>query len=230
MNDTVRVGGRFGTGPLSRAMALVYSLLVVELLLVLTTLPGLLPLLLLLDRDASNLPLVALCLLPVGPAVSAALYALRHHRPDLADLRPAALFWRGYRANVRGVLAIWLPWLLWLTVVGLNLNNFGAAGVPGWWRVPLLLVALGVTLWGINALVITSLFTFRIRDVARLALHFLGHAPGVTLGNACLLVVAAGIVWLSSEAVLGLLGSVLTLALLRNSRPLVGKVEEEFTA
>ncbi|MEQ4304734.1 hypothetical protein ABNF97_25705 [Plantactinospora sp. B6F1] len=228
MNDTRRADARFGTGPLSRAMALVYTLLVVELLLVLTTLPGLVPLFLL-ERHASNLPLVALCALPLGPALSAALYALRHHRPDLTELRPATLFWRGYRANVRGVLAIWLPWLAWLTIVALNLSYFGAANVPGWWRVPLLLVALGVTLWGVNALVITSLFHFRVRDVARLAMHFLGYTPGVTFGNACLLVVAAGVVWVSSEAVLGLLGSVLVLALLRNCRPLVSKVEKEFT-
>ncbi|AVT28251.1 hypothetical protein C6361_00640 [Plantactinospora sp. BC1] len=229
MNETTEAGGRFGTGPLSRAMALVYSLLVVELLLVLTTLPGLVPLFLL-DRHVSNLPLVALCALPLGPAVSAALYALRHHRPDLTELTPATLFWRGYRANVRGVLAIWVPWLAWLTIVALNLSYFGAAGVPGWWRVPLLLVALGVTLWGVHALVITSLFSFRVRDVARLAMHFLGHTPGVTLGNLCLLVVMAGVVWVTSEAVLGLLGSVLTLALLRNCRPLIAKVEKEFTA
>ncbi|WP_422769908.1 DUF624 domain-containing protein [Plantactinospora sp. WMMC1484] len=229
MNDLGRAAGRFGTGPLSRAAALVYSLLLVEVLLVLTTLPGLVPLFLL-DRHSSNLPLVALCALPLGPALAAALYALHHHRPDLTDLKPAVLFWRGYRANFLGALAIWAPWLAWLTIVALNLSNFAAAAVPGWWRIPLVLVAVGVTLWGVNALVITSLFRFRVRDVARLALHFLGHTPGVTLGTLSLLVLAAGVVWVTSEAVLGLLGSVVVLALVRNCRPLIGKVKEEFTA
>jgi hypothetical protein len=68
----------FGTGPLSRACALVYTLLVTEGLFLLATVPGLVPLLLL-DRDASNLPLDALCLVPAGPAASAALFAL-HRR------------------------------------------------------------------------------------------------------------------------------------------------------
>jgi hypothetical protein len=87
-----------------------------------------------------------------------------------------------------------------------------------------------VTLWGTNALVITSLFRFRLRDVARLALYFLGRTRGVTVGNACLLVVATGVTVLASEAVLGLLGSVFVLALLRTGRPLISEIEKEFTA
>lgn len=227
MSDAV--GARqFGEGPLARAVALIYSLLVIELLLLVSTVPGLVPLVLL-ERDSSNLPLVALCALPFGPAISAALYALHHHRPDLADLRPTTLFWRGYRANLRGVLGIWIPWLVWLTIVAVNLGYFAAAAVPVWWGVLLVVIALGVTLWGTNALVITSLFAFRVRDVARLALYFLVRTPGVTLGNATLLVVAAGVIWMSSEAVLGLLGSGLLLVLLRGGRPMTRKIEREFT-
>ncbi|MEO3747677.1 DUF624 domain-containing protein [Plantactinospora sp. B5E13] len=220
---------QFGTGPLSRAAALVYCLLVVELLILLTAVPGLVPLVLL-DRHASNLPLVAACVLPVGPAVSAALYAVHRHRPDLADLRPAAAFWRGYRANLGPVLRLWVPALLWLTILAVNLAHLDAAGVPGWWRVPLVVIAALSTLWLVNALVITSLFSFRARDVARLAGYFLGRTPGVTLGNAGVLLAAAAITLFSSEAVLVLLGSVLVLALLGTARPMIDKVREEFTA
>ena len=76
---------QFGDGPLSRAAANVYTVLVVGLFLVLTTLPGLVPLALL-DRDVSNLPLVALCAVPLGPALSAAVYALYHRRDDITLL------------------------------------------------------------------------------------------------------------------------------------------------
>ncbi|MGI5520418.1 DUF624 domain-containing protein [Micromonospora sp. CA-259024] len=219
---------QFGDGPLSRAASRVYILLVVELLLLLTTLPGLLPMLLL-GRDPSNLPLVAVLLVPVGPAISAALYALRHQRPDLTDLRPAATFWRGYRANLSGVLRVWVPTLLWLTVLAVNLAYLGAVGLSGWWAVPLVLIGLGVTICAANALVITSLFDFRTRDVLRLAVHFLVRTPGVTVGNALLLAAAAGITAVFSEAVLAMLGSVAVLAFLRISDPMVHLVEKEFT-
>ena len=220
---------RFGAGPLSLAAAFVYHLLVVELLLLATAGPGL-ALLVLLDRDASNLPLVAALAVPVGPALSAGLYALHHRRLDLADLRPWALFWRGYRLNARGVLPLWVAGLAWLTVLAVSLANFSATGLPGWWAGLLVLVAVPAMLWLLNALVITSLFAFRTRDVARLAAYFLARTPGATLGNAALLVVAAGAVLFSSEAVLALLGSLMVLALLGNCRRLIAVVREEFVA
>jgi hypothetical protein len=227
MIDTT-AGRRFGEGPLSRASALVYTLLVVELLLLTATLPGLIGLVLL-DRDAANVPLAALCLLPAGPALSAALYALHHRRLDLTDLHPAAAFWRGYKANAREVLKLWVPWLVWLAVIGSNLANFVASGVPGWWGVLSVLVALAATLWVANALVITSLFTFRARDVARLAAYFLTRSPRASLGNACLLVVAAGITLVASEAASALLASVLASMLLLNSRSMIAEVRDRFT-
>ncbi len=219
---------RFGQGPLSRASALVYTLLVVELLVLVTTVPGLIGLVLL-DRDAANVPLAAACALPVGPALSAALYALHHRRLDLTDLHPATAFWRGYRMNVRGVVKLWIPMLAWLTVLGSTLANFGAAGVPGWWAILLVLIALAAALWGANALVITSLFAFRARDVARLAAYFLFSSPRVALADACLFVVAAGVTLVASEAALTLLASVFAAALLLNSRPLIAEVTEKFT-
>ncbi len=219
---------RFGQGPLSRASALVYTLLVVELMVLVTTVPGLIGLVLL-GRDAANVPLAAACALPAGPALSAALYALHHRRLDLTDLHPATAFWRGYRMNVRGVVKLWIPWLAWLTVVGSTLANFGAAGVPGWWAILLVLIALAAALWGANALVITSLFAFRARDVARLAAYFLFSSPRVALADACLFVVAAGVTLVASEAALTLLASVFAAALLLNSRPLIAEVTEKFT-
>ncbi|MEU4531659.1 DUF624 domain-containing protein [Micromonospora ureilytica] len=228
MSGAAQTWRQFGDGPLSRITSRVYILLVVELLLLLTTVPTLLPLLLL-GRDPSNLPLVALLLVPVGPAVSAALYAVRHQRTDLTDLRPAALFWRGYRANVFGVLRIWVPTLLWLTVLAVNLAYRGAVGLSSWWAVPLVLIGVAVTLCAANALVITSLFDFRTRDVLRLAVHFLVRTPGVPVGNALLLAAATGIIAVFSEAVLMLLASIAVLAFLRVSEPMIHLIRKEFT-
>ena len=227
--DLGRGRAGFGTGPLSRAAALVYTLLVVELLVLISTAPGL-ALVVLLDRDASNLPLVAVAALPVGPALSAAVYALRRRGRDLTDLAPAAAFRRGYRMNLRGVLLIWLPCSAWLTVLAVNLAYHRAAAVPGWWAVALAALALLAALWLANALVITSLYAFRARDVARLAGYFLLRRPGTTLGNAGLLILAAGITVVASEAVLALLGSVFAAALLRTCGPMLAEIEERFTA
>src|SRR5262249_39517100 len=157
---------------LARAAALIYNLLVTELLFLLTAAPGLV-LLVLLDRDASNVPLAAACALPVGPAWSAALYGWQRRGPGLTELRPVPAFWRGYRANAVDVLKIWVPWLVGLALVGTVLTHLGAAGVPRWWAVLLGIVLLVSAVWMINALVIASLFSFRTSDIARLAAYFL---------------------------------------------------------
>ncbi|WP_327581303.1 DUF624 domain-containing protein [Nonomuraea sp. NBC_00507] len=225
----VTAGRRFGEGPLSRAAALIYTLLVVEGMFLLTAAPGLLALPLL-GQDGSNVPLAALCALPLGPALSAALYAVRHRSRDLADLHPAAAFWRGYKANVRGVLKIWVPWLAVLAIIGTNFANFAAAGVPGWWAVLLVLVAVAAMLWAANALVITSLFAFRAVDVARLAAYFLMRFPKATLGNVSLLVVAAGVTVIGTELAAAVLASAFAAALLWNSRTMIAEVQEKFTA
>jgi hypothetical protein len=219
----------FGTGPLARVSALIYTLLVTEGLFLLTAAPGLV-LLLLLDRDASNLPLEALCLVPAGPAVSAALFALHRRQSDLADLTPAAAFWRGYRLNAAGALRVFLPWLVMLTMVAMALAHRRADGIPGWWQVLLVVIAVAATLWLGNALVITSLFAFRTVDVARLAAYFLGRTPLVTLGNAGVLLAAALITAYGTEALTALLASAFSLLLLNSSRAMIEHVRKDFTA
>ena len=217
----------FGEGPLSRAVCVIYTLLVVEGLMLLTGAPGL-TLLVLLGADPSNAPLLALSGLALGPSVGAGVYALHHRSSNLADLRPAAAFWRGYRLNAKGVLRVWLPWLVWLAVLSVSLANFGAAGVPGWWGRLLLLVAALATLWAANATVIASLFWFRTGDVLRLAAHFLLRCPAVTLANAALLFLGSALTVVTSEAVLALFGSVFALTLVRNARALIDAVRAQF--
>lgn len=228
-NQSAGARRQFGEGPLAQVAAMVYCLMTVELLMLITIAPGLVPLIVL-DRDASNAPLAVLCMLPVGPALSAALFALRRHRGDLTDLHPGAEFWRGYRLNAGGVLKLWVPWLAVMAVLAENLSHIKAAGVPGWWAAVMVVIAVIAVLWAANALVITSLFAFRTIDVVRLAFYFLGRTKGVTLGNLCLLIVAAGLVDLTSELVLAVVGVLFAGALLRTAEPLARQVKEQFTA
>ncbi|MFC4999031.1 hypothetical protein ACFPIJ_14435 [Dactylosporangium cerinum] len=208
-------------GPLSRVAARTYTLLVVEALVVVTTAPGLVPLVLL-DRSLAAI----VGLLPVGPALSAALYALHRQPADLADLRPAAAFWRGYRRNAGAALRVWAPLLAVLGVVAVSLTHRAAAGVPAWWSALLVVVAAAATVLAVTALVIVSLFEFRPPDVLRLAMRF----PLVSLGTGGLLVAAAAVTVLTSEAVLLLLASAFAAALLAVTRPMITGITQRYTA
>ncbi|MEU0198040.1 MULTISPECIES: hypothetical protein [unclassified Streptomyces] len=226
--STVRTSD-FGTGTLSRASALIHSVLTVEALLLLAASPGLAGLLLL-GPEPANLPLAALCLLPLGPALSAALYALHHRSRDLTELHPARAYLRGWRLNALPALKLWTPLLAWLTVIAFTLTHFAATGLPGWWAVLLAVIGAGSLLWGAHALVLTSLFAFRARDTARLAGYFLLRHGRATLAAASLLVLTAALTALLTEAAPALLAAPLLLSLLHGSRSVITETREEFTA
>jgi uncharacterized membrane protein YesL len=220
----------FGDGVLARGAAAVHRTLVIEVLLLVTAAPGLL-LLVLLAPDSSNAPLAALALVPVGPALAAALYAWRACLGEIG-LEPARHFWRGYRANLLDVLRWWVPALVVLTVLVTNLTHLDVAVDPATGAVlrPLLVTVLVVVvLWAEHVLVLTALFAVRVGDAARLGLQNLAGRPLVTLGFASLTVLAGGVVVLTSDWVLAALGSLFALLLLHNARPVIADVEENHT-
>ncbi|MCZ2822691.1 hypothetical protein O2V63_20330 [Modestobacter sp. VKM Ac-2977] len=223
-----RPAREFGEGPLSRATAVVYWFLVVELLLAVTAGPSVIAVVLL-DRHPSNIPLVALAAVPVGPALAAAVFAWRVFDRE-RDTAPARHFWRGYRLNALDVLRSWVPGLAVLTVLGINLTYREAVGLPAPLTALQVLLAVGVVLWMLLAVVITALFRFRARDVARLGAHYLGARPLVTLGLLSWLVLCAGIAYFLSDWVLWLLASPLTFQLTRITAPVAGDVTTRFLA
>lgn len=168
--------------------------------------------------------------LPLGPALSAAVYALHHRDRDLVDLHPARAYTRGWRLNALPVLKLWTPLLGWLTVIAFTLTHFSTTGLPGWWALLLAAIGCGSLLWGAHALVLTSLFTFRARDTARLAASFLLRHGRATLAAASLLVLAAGLTALLTEALPALLAAPLLLSLLYGSRRVIAETREDFTA
>ena len=70
----------------------------------------------------------------------------------------------------------------------------------------------------------------RTRDVGRLAAHYLGARPLVTLAELSLVVLAAGVVALTTEAVFALLAAVWLGLVLRTAGPVLTDVEDRFTA
>lgn len=218
----------FGSGPLSRGSAFIYTLIVTEIMLVVASLPGLVPLFFVLQGGA-NLVLIAVCAIPFGPALSAAIYALRHRSRDLTELAPMRQFWRGYQLNWRAVLPLWLIGLLWLFMVIITLVNFWASGVPSWWAVILGLVGVLAVLWLTYGLLVTSLFDFRTPDAIRLAWELIPRQPLVSLGISGVLLAAALLAVVTNEIFVALVASVFLMALVRTARPMIDFVTAEYT-
>lgn len=227
MGITPTGGGEVGRGPLARGAAAVYRYFVLEVLLLLTTLPTF-AVWLLLARDASNAPLFVLGLLPVGPALVAGLGAVRawELEPDLAPAKP---FWRTYRREMLGTLAWWAPLLALLAVLAVNLGGLGeVAGGTAFAPVTVLLVVLAAV-WAGHMLVLQTRFSFRLRDAARIAVIELLPQWRFSLGVLSLLLVLATVAVTTFDVVSLLLlwAAVALLHLL--SQPLVLDVTTRFT-
>ncbi|GIG36271.1 DUF624 domain-containing protein [Cellulomonas pakistanensis] len=219
--------GEVGPGALSRGTAALYRVLVLEALLVLTTLPTAV-LVVLLDRSAANLPLYAVALLPVGPALVAGLAAARSWEVD-QDLSPSRGFWRAYRRDALGTLAWWAPLLAVLTVLALNAAH--AELVPGGaaLRPAGLVLAALLSVVGGHLAVLQARFAFRLRDAVRIALAQVVPQWRFSLGVLSLLLVGATVTALAFDVVTLLLAWAGVLLLHVMARPLVADVTERFT-
>lgn len=229
--EPVAVPSEIGAGPLSRWSAAVYWAVVIEVLVVLTTLPGIVALLLL-DRSASNAPLVALCFVPAGPALAGAVYAWRDYLSATStqrDLAPARHFWRGYRLSGLDVLRWWVPMLAVLALLGVNVQHAGSVvGAP--WALASLVLATGVLVWAVTALVLSSVLSFRTRDVARLAAYYLGAQTVMAFGNLAVVLIGGAIALLLSDRLLLLLASLVVAYVVRNGEPMIADATARFVA
>lgn len=220
------------SGTLGQITAAVYRVLVLEILFLAAASPGLI-LLVALSPDPTNAPLVALSLLPAGPAFSALIFAWRASTGE-EHLAPASSFWRGYRLNAVSTLRWWWLVLTVIGIIGINVAFLDAVIPPG---LPLVLagaaqgaVFLLVAVAALHAMVIDSLYNFRTRDILRLALRLVRFSPRATVGAAAIVIAGAGVVGVGSELALIALASVVAALVLQNAAALTADIEEKYIA
>ncbi|MDQ0679836.1 putative membrane protein YesL [Arthrobacter pascens] len=237
----------YGSGPLFKAATTVYGVMVGDLLLVAANvLLVLAPLLVALSAGmptasvsrslpgyGAQLGLVFLAFVPMGPSLVAAAYAFNRL---LAGEETGVFrdFVRGYRANFRQALAVWLPYLAVLAAAVVNLLLLPGtldAGNPtqSAARVGLLGLGLLVATAAVTAMLLLSRFTFRVRDIYRLSLYSLGAQKRVSLGNAGILFVTAFLLTATTAALMLFIAGAVVYLICLNSRPMLRFIEQKFT-
>lgn len=230
MTDTrtrVDPADEVGRGPLSRGAAFVYRMLVLEGLLLLALLPAL-AVVLLLGRDASNVPFFTLALLPLSPALVAGIAALRAWERS-PDLSPARAFVLAYRRDLLPTLRWAAPATVGLAVLTFNLVHLDAVAGGAMIRPALVVIVAITVVWCGHMTVLTSAFRFRTRDAARIALSQLLPQWRFSLGILSLVLVAGTLVLMVSEFALLLFAWAFAALLALLARPLIAFVTERFT-
>ncbi|KGM12942.1 hypothetical protein [Cellulomonas bogoriensis] len=216
-----------GTGPLSQIAQAVYHHMALGVWLVLGCAPTLVMLTLLAPSPLA-VPFFVLAQLPVAPVLSAGLHAVRAWRGEPEE-GPFALLWRGLRANTWDVLRWWIPTVLVATVLAVNVWASGTVPGAELLRPVAAAAAALLVLWAGHMLVITTFFSFRTRDAARVGAAMLVVQWRVTLVYISLLVVALGITAFGSDVILALSAWALVSVLEAVSRPVVVDVTARFT-
>ena len=180
---------------------------------------------------ASNLPFIALACVFLAPALSAGLYSVRaRYTAQDDDLGPARAFWRGYAQNWRDVLRLWVPSLVVLGIIAFSLAHADAAGIGALYRGVLIVIATVVLVWALHTIAISTFFSFRARDVARLAAYHAIMMWRTTFGVLALLIVAGAAVWWLTEVALVAIGGLWTWFWYQNEKPMFTSIWEHFTS
>ncbi len=215
---SARPGQRAGVG---------HALLVLEGLILLATAPGAVGLVLL--GRAPAVALVALMLVPAGPALAAALFVWRRLEGGSTD-GVVPLFRRGYRVSGLDGLRVWLPVAAVLAAFGTLLERLDSEALRAPAAVGVACVVLGaiVWAWGAHLLAVAAVFSFRLFDTVRVAAFMVLGRPRATLAVLVLgvAVVAAG--WAAGPWVLVPTASVVSLLLWYAERGLLAEVQRRF--
>ncbi|RMI13786.1 DUF624 domain-containing protein [Cellulomonas triticagri] len=198
------VGDEVGDGPFGRAVTAFAWGAALTALLTAANLP-LVAAALLLRPEPSLAWLVALAAVPLGPALAAALYAVREHyvAPGVPVLRA---FGRGYLRNWRDAAVLWVPACL----VGVVVTTVGvggrAAGVPPLVTGLALGTAVLLAVVTLHALALRTFYRLRSLDAVQAAVYYLGTRRLASLGVLLLVVGAVVVAAAASDALLVLLG------------------------
>ncbi len=208
-------------GPLTRFTVAVYGVLAITVCFVVASLPYLIVVLVL-----PQPLLLAISAGSVGPAWVATLATTDAYLRN-RDLEPVRLFAHHWRASAPQALVFSVPFAL---LAGSLLVGVAAGPPrPGIETVALIALAIAGLLWASTVLLLIARFSFRLRDVMRLAVWALVRSPHWLVAGLALLVLTVGLLALAGQLVVGALAVPIAMGVLVNARPVLAAVRSEFT-
>ncbi|GAE91991.1 hypothetical protein JCM21714_965 [Gracilibacillus boraciitolerans JCM 21714] len=135
----------------------------------------------------SNAILYYIAFIPTGPALAALFHSLRLAKEK--DLSPVQVFWGAYKENYKDVLKVWLPIITVFFILLVDIQYFNQSPtllnqiLNGIFLVAIFMLVI----FSIYALVITTHYKFRLRDIYRLSGFYLLTWIKRTTGNIAIL-------------------------------------------
>lgn len=218
----------FGEGALTTFTNYVYWLMILNFYFILTNIVFLF-FFLALEPSFSNIILYFLALIPTGPSISALYYATAKLVKE-KEISPTKDFFYGYKINFKDTLKLWLPALLVLLIIIVDLQYFYAKAttfnqvLAGIFFVALVIILILL----LYVFPINAQFKFRIRDIYRLSVYYVFKTIRVTTGNIAILFLTAFIMFMTSDFIILFMASLVCYLLTLNNQAAMEDVKLNF--
>ncbi|MDQ1003290.1 putative membrane protein YesL [Neobacillus niacini] len=182
-----------------------------------------------LEPTFSNISIYFLALIPTGPAITALFYSIGKLIRE-KELSPLHDFIHGYRINFKDTMKYWLPLLLVLYILIVDLQYFNST--PSIINSVLSIVFLiGIILTiviSMSAFLIIAGFKFRYRDLWKLSVYYSFIKVKITFGNISIVIITLFLISVTSKFLLLFIASLICYAFLLNSKGLLEDIQLKF--
>jgi uncharacterized membrane protein YesL len=182
-----------------------------------------------LEPTFSNITIYFLALIPTGPAITALFYSIGKLIRE-KELSPLHDFIHGYKINFKDTMKFWLPLLLVLYILIVDIHYFNSNGstINNVLSVVFLVGIILTMVISMNAFLIIAGFKFRFKDLWKLSVYYSFKKVKITFGNISIVIITLFLISVTSSFLLLFIASLICYAFLLNSKGLLEDIQLKF--
>jgi len=182
-----------------------------------------------LEPTFSNITLYFLALILTGPSISALFYSIGKLIRE-KELSPLKDFYHGYKVNFKDTMRFWLPLLLVLYILFVDLQYFNSnlSTLNHILSVVFYIGIIATMILMMNAFLINAGFNFRLKDICKLSVYYSFKKVKVTFGNIGIVIITLFLTTITSNFFIVFTASIVCYVFLLNSRDLLEDIKLNF--
>lgn len=182
-----------------------------------------------LEPTFSNITIYFLALIPTGPAITALFYSIGKLIRE-KELSPLHDFVHGYKINFKDTMKFWLPLLLvlYILIVDLHYFNSNQSIINNILSIVFLIGIVLIMILSINAFLIIAGYKFRLKDIWKLSVYYSFKKVKITFGNISIVIISLFLLSVTSKFLFLFIASLICYSFLLNSKGILEDVKQNF--
>lgn len=179
-----------------------------------------------LEPSFSNIIIYFLALIPSGPAVSALCYAIGKLVRE-NEISPTKDFFYGYKLNFKDTLKLWLPMLLVIFILVVDLQYFYLEATVINQILAIVFLVVLILMLGLLLYIfpINVTYKFRTRDIYKLSIYYSFKKVKITFGNIGIFIITLFLMYVISDFLILFIASLVCYALMVNSKEVMDDIK-----